>query len=51
VTDDIPRELLDALRSLTDEDLSKMVTYISQWGWQKSVDELKAMVAERRKGK
>jgi hypothetical protein len=44
----IPKELLDALRSLNDEGLTKLIGHIHEYGWSKSVEVLRMLLAERR---
>jgi hypothetical protein len=44
----IPKDLLDAVRSLNDEGLTKLIGHIHEYGWQKSVEVLRMLLVERR---
>jgi len=44
----ISKELLDGLRSLNDDRLTKLIGHIHEYGWQKSIEVLKLLLAERR---
>jgi hypothetical protein len=45
----IDKDLLDGLRSLDDEHLTKVIVHVNEFGWRNTVDVLRAMLAERRK--
>jgi hypothetical protein len=44
----IPKDLLDGLRSLNDDGLTKVLGHIHEYGWQKSVEVLRMLLEERR---
>jgi hypothetical protein len=43
----ISKELLTGLRSLSDDDLGKIITSISEFGWVKSVDLLRELMKRK----
>ena len=43
----IPKELLIGLRALSDDDLVKVITSISEFGWVKSVDLLRELMKRK----
>jgi hypothetical protein len=46
----IEKNLLDGIKSLDNEDLTKLIISVNEVGWPKSIDYLKLLLAERGKG-